>query len=107
MVCFKQFWREQPAAVLGDAATVTGMISHPEVSATPTNALLGIGGARGGYHRCHGTLMGGAGAFTVRDAGAWPLRGTGLKDGDEFGGAHRVVGYECDGLDCCWQVTAP
>lgn len=35
--------------------------------------------------------------FVVRDATHWSLEGTGARDGDVFGDAARVVGYECDG----------
>ncbi len=35
--------------------------------------------------------------FTVRTPRHWVFDGTGLREGDVFGGAERVVGYECDG----------
>ena len=33
--------------------------------------------------------------------------GTGLKRGDEFGGKHTVVGYECDGCQIEWRDGLP
>jgi hypothetical protein len=35
--------------------------------------------------------------FTVEQAGHWVFAGTGLQDGDSFGEADYLVGYECDG----------
>jgi hypothetical protein len=108
MHCHKQFWREQPQDILTDPKRVTGLMALPCVfgAGRPPNALLGLGTAYGGYHRCHGQLMDGSGAFTVCQPDAWPLRGTGLALGDTFGGAHSIVGYECDGLDVQWVVRA-
>lgn len=34
--------------------------------------------------------------YRVVEAGHWVYEGTGLRDGDEFGAAERLVGYECD-----------
>jgi len=41
--------------------------------------------------------------FTVRVADHWVFAGTGLREGDQFGAAERLVGYECDG--CKLQRT--
>lgn len=35
--------------------------------------------------------------YTVRDPSHWIFAGTGLCEGDVFGAAQRLVGYECDG----------
>jgi hypothetical protein len=35
--------------------------------------------------------------YTVQHADHWVFAGTGLCDGDTFGAAHALVGYECDG----------
>ena len=62
----------------------------------------------GGYHRCHGKSMDGAGAYIVNRGcsdgdGCWATRGTGLAAGDAFGGVDAgtgcrgVGGYEADG----------
>lgn len=45
--------------------------------------------------------------FTVVDAGHWIFAGTGLRDGDEFGGAQRLIGYECDGAPLIGPRHAP
>ena len=38
--------------------------------------------------------------YTVRDAGHWIYEGTGLRNGDVFGGGadQALIGYECDGV---------
>lgn len=45
--------------------------------------------------------------FTVVDAGHWIFEGTGLRNGDEFGAAERLVGYECDGAPLIGPREAP
>lgn len=35
--------------------------------------------------------------YTVEDATHWIFEGTGLSNGQGFGGADRLIGYECDG----------
>ncbi len=39
----------------------------------------------------------GYGGYAVTDAGHWVFDGTGLRDGDTFGRAQAIVGYEVDG----------
>jgi hypothetical protein len=51
----------------------------------------------GGYHLSHGAYMDGLGEYTVKRADHWALEGTGLKEGDVFGGESTIVGYETDG----------
>ena len=63
----------------------------------PENSFTGVGWDQGGYHRSHGQHVDGSGAYTVRRAEHWVFEGTGLKDGDTFGGADTIVGYETDG----------
>ena len=89
----------------------------------------------GGYHKSHGQVMDGSGAFTLlrpgtwvtagleedaeAEAGAsgegtrsrlkpWPLALAGLAKGSEFGGTGGgVVGYECDGCRTDRATLAP
>ncbi|MBC5799626.1 MAG: hypothetical protein GIX03_01655 [Candidatus Eremiobacteraeota bacterium] len=37
--------------------------------------------------------------YTVRTAAHWTFAGTGLRQGDAFGAAQRLIGYECDGCN--------
>jgi hypothetical protein len=43
--------------------------------------------------------MDGSGAYTVHRPDHWVFEGTDLKEGQEFGGQHTIVGYECDGCE--------
>ena len=44
--------------------------------------------------------------YTVRDAAHWIFEDTGLRDGDVFGAADRLLGYECDGAAAGEHVVA-
>lgn len=77
---------------------------HPPVSAEhsdqwwriePENTLTGVSYRNGGgWWKGEREPLG----FTVQHAGHWIFDGTGLRDGDVFGAAERLVGYECDGV---------
>jgi hypothetical protein len=99
VVCHKQFWDAQPAGVLADPAQVTGLMAHPRIHGPegPPSRLIGLDVRRGGYHRCHGLLMGGSGGYAVCRADAWPLEVSGLAEGVDLGGALRVVGFALEG----------
>ena len=73
----------------------------------PENTLTGVGFLWGGYHKSHGQLMDGSGAFTTHRPEHWVFEGTGLKRGDEFGGKGSIVGYECDGCHLEWKDGLP
>jgi len=73
----------------------------------PENQLMGVGFLHGGYHRSHGQYMEGKGAFTAHRPDHWILQGTGLGQGDEFGGKDTIVGYECDGCELEWREGRP
>lgn len=76
---------------------------HPPVSAErsdqwwriePENTLTGVSYRNGGgWWKGAREALG----FTVQHSGHWIFEGTGLRDGDTFGAAERLVGYECDG----------
>lgn len=60
----------------------------------PENALTGVSYRNGGgWWRGEREPLG----FTVQHAGHWIYNGTDLRDGDTFGAADRLIGYECDG----------
>ncbi len=69
----------------------------PERSDEPENALLGASFRHGGERDRaeHPVPVG----FRVQHADSWVYEGTGLADGDVFGGGpdEYLVGYECDG----------
>jgi hypothetical protein len=73
----------------------------------PENQLTGVGFLYGGYHLSHGQYMDGSGAFEVHRPEHWVFAGTGLKQGEEFGGEHTVVGYECDGCEFTMEGGLP
>lgn len=99
LVCFKQNFREDPKYVLGGPnPTLTTLWSHPIVG-DPENTLTNVGMLAGGFHKSHGMLMDGSGAFTVERPDHWVFAGTGLARGAEFGGQQSIVGYECDGCE--------
>ncbi|MFM8985101.1 MAG: N,N-dimethylformamidase beta subunit family domain-containing protein [Planctomycetia bacterium] len=99
LVCHKQHFAADPLyKPAGPNPTLTTLWSHPLVG-RPENTLTNVGVLHGGFHRSHGQLTDGSGAFTVERPDHWVFAGTGLDRGSEFGGGHTVVGYECDGCE--------
>ncbi len=98
LVCHKQAYRADPLFAKGERKLLSTLWSHHLVG-RPENALTGVGFLHGGYHRSHGQLMTGSGAFTVDKPDHWLFAGTTLKAGGVFGALHKVVGYECDGCE--------
>ncbi len=97
MVCHKYNAHETDPVVGTDAqATMTGMWCDPLVG-RPETALLGAGSAYGLYSRFGAATPRGSGAFTVYRNDHWMFAGTGLRYGDQLGGADGVVGYETVG----------
>jgi hypothetical protein len=68
------------------------------VPAHPENALTGVSFRNGGERPLAAGVEAPVG-FQVQHADHWVYEGTGLRDGDVFGGARDeyLVGYECDG----------
>ena len=106
LVCWKQNYHMDPVYPTGDRTLLTSLWSHHLVG-RPENELTGVGFLWGGYHRSHDQFMDGSGAFTVHRSDHWVFEGTGLKQGDEFGGADTIVGYECDGCELEWRDGLP
>ena len=98
LTCWKQLFNMDPAYAAGDYANLSTLWSHYLVD-RPENQLTGVGFLYGGYHLSHGQHMDGSGAFAVHRPQHWIFAGTGLEQGDEFGGEHTIVGYECDGCE--------
>ena len=107
LTCWKQNYHSDP--VYGARAgyeTLSSLWSHALIK-RPENELTGVGFLWGGYHKSHGQLMDGSGAFTVHRPDHWIYEGTGLKRGDSFGGKDTIVGYECDGCEIEWRDGLP
>lgn len=107
LTCWKQNYHSDP--VYGARAgyeTLSSLWSHFLIK-RPENELTGVGFLWGGYHKSHGQLMDGSGAFTVHRPDHWLYEGTGLKRGDSFGGKDTIVGYECDGCEIEWRDGLP
>ncbi len=107
LVCYKQAYRADPLyREKGDLKLLSTLWSHHLVG-RPENTLTGVGFLWGGYHRSHGQLMEGSGAYTVHRPDHWLFSGTNLKRGEEFGGKNTIVGYECDGCELTWKDGLP
>ena len=106
LVCWKQRFNQDPLYAGGDHGLLSTLWSHHLVG-RPENALTGVGFLYGGYHLSHGQFMDGSGAYTVHRPDHWVYEGTGLQQGDEFGGAETIVGYECDGCEFVFKDGLP
>ena len=107
LTCWKQNFHSDP--VYSERAgydTLSSLWSHHLVKRTE-NSLTGVGFLWGGYHRSHGQLMDGSGAYTVHRPDHWLFAGTGLKRGNSFGAKDTIVGYECDGCQIEWRDGLP
>jgi hypothetical protein len=98
LTSWKQWYNLDPVYPTGEHRSLTTLWSHHLVN-RPENQLTGVGFLFGGYHRSHGQFMDGKASYTVHRPGHWLFEGTGLKQGDEFGGKDTIVGYECDGCE--------
>ncbi len=75
----------------------------------PENAMTGVSYRNGGYVNDHGFYPAsqGHGGYTVHRSDHWVYEGTGLSDGDTFGRAATIVGYETDGALFTWENGLP
>ena len=96
MVTYKEDYKKDPLYAPDGHPLLSTLYSHPLVN-RPENHLTGVGFPMGGYHLSHGAYMDGPGEYTVRRADHWAMEGTGLREGDVFGGESTIVGYETDG----------
>jgi hypothetical protein len=101
---FNQDEKYSPVAdTIPELATLWG---HHLV-ARPENTMTGVGFLHGGYHKSHGQLMDGSGAYRVHRPDHWLFEKTNLEAGTEFGGKDTIVGYECDGCEIEWRDGLP
>jgi N,N-dimethylformamidase beta subunit-like, C-terminal len=106
LVCWKQAFKQDPLYPGGDHRLLSTAWSHYLVN-RPENQLTGVGFLFGGFHLSHGQYMDGSGAFTVYRPDHWIFAGSGLKQGDTFGGKDTIVGYECDGCEFTMKDGLP
>lgn len=107
LTCWKQNYHSDPVYAAREGyATLSSLWSHYLVQ-RPENQLTGVGFLWGGYHKSHGQLMDGSGAFTVHRPTHWIFAGTNLKRDEAFGGKDTIVGYECDGCELVWKDGLP
>lgn len=107
MVCYKEAIQDDPIYNPdGPNPTLSTLWSH-HLLKRPENQLTGVGVVHGGFHRSHGQYMDGSGAYTVHRPDHWVFAGTKLTAGQEFGGQHTILGYECDGCEFELQDGLP
>lgn len=106
LTCWKQAYVFDPLFRNGDQRLLSTLWSHHLVG-RPENELTGVGFLWGGYHRSHGQLMDADGAYAVHRPEHWVFEGTQLLKEQKFGGAHTIVGYECDGCELQWREGLP
>jgi hypothetical protein len=107
-LCWKQ-WSNQDEFHTSTAKTIPTLVtlwSHHLVG-RPENTMTGVDFIHGGYHKSHGQLMDGSGAYTVHRPDHWLFEGTSLMKDREFGGKDTIVGYECDGCELEWRDGLP
>ena len=98
LTSWKQWYNNDPIFQTSDHKLLSTLWSHHLVK-RPENELTGVGFLWGGYHKSHGQFMDGKGAYTVHRPDHWLIKGTDLKQGDDFGVKDTIVGYECDGCE--------
>ena len=107
LTCWKQSYKSDPVFKAGKGQALLSSLWSHHLIGRPENTLTGVGFLWGGYHKSHGQLMDGSGAFTAHRTDHWIFEGTDLKRGDAIGGKDTVVGYECDGCEIEWRDKLP
>ncbi len=107
LVNYKDPYRD-PLLGINDKVVTTRWFDYPLYN--PETKLTGVTFREGGIVNYEdGTLpkSQGYGDFAVYNSHYWVYKGTGLKDGDEFGYDASIVGVEVDGNDFTWQNGIP
>jgi hypothetical protein len=97
LVCWKDP-KKDPYYGSSNSNLLTTLWCHHLVN-RPENYLTGVSFSRGGYYDFFDQYRDADGCYTVHRSDHWIFEGTGLRQGDQLGGKHRIVGYECDGCD--------
>lgn len=107
-LCWKQGFNQDElySSTAEKIPNLASLWSHHLIG-RPENSLTGVGFLHGGYHKSHGQLMDGSGAYRVHRPEHWLFENTGLTAGQEFGGKDSIVGYECDGCEIEWRDGLP
>jgi hypothetical protein len=103
MTGYKYRVDEDPVLGAADERFLTGCWSDRRIG-RPETSTIGLTFTRGGYSRYGLGAAESTGAFTAHRPAHWAFAGTGLEDGEEFGGTDAIVAYECDG---CAFETGP
>lgn len=85
-----------PVLGTADQRFLTGAWSDRRIG-RPETSTIGLTFTRGGYSRYGLGAPESSGAYTAHRPDHWLFAGTGLRSGEEFGGADAIVAYECDG----------
>lgn len=108
LLCWKQWFNQDELySSTSEKTPLLATLWGHHLIGRPENEMTGVGFLHGGYHKSHGQLMDGSGAFTVHRPDHWLFTGTELKQGEEFGGKDSIVGYECDGCEIEWREGHP
>jgi hypothetical protein len=103
MTGYKYRVDEDPVLGAADERFLTDCWSDRRIG-RPETSTIGLTFTRGGYSRYGLGAAESTGAYTVHRPAHWAFAGTGLEDGEEFGGTDAIVAYECDG---CAFETGP
>lgn len=106
LVCYKSGTLD-PLAGIQDSLVTTNWYSRPLYD--PENRITGVSYLEGGYVN-QGTCLPrslGYGCYGAFNTNHWAYAGTNLTDGNRFGYASRIVGYEVDGALFQWVNGIP
>ncbi len=106
LVCYKDSTAD-PLHGIQDSLVTVNWFSPPVNN--PENKFTGVSFRNGGFVNYNGqlTTSQGYGDYAVYNSQSWVYKGTGLQDGDEFGGDAAIVGYETDGAKFDWNDGIP
>lgn len=108
IICYKNAFADPLFHISPDKVTVN-WFDWP--ANNPENSVTGVSFRNGGYVNVFGAYIAtpdnNNGAYRVSSAKSWVYNGTGVEDGDYFGKARAIVGYEVDGALFSLQSGKP
>jgi hypothetical protein len=106
VICYKDKSLDPLTGIDNKRVTVT-WAADPVLR--PENPLTGVSWRKGGFVNAFGWFPAaqGYGGYTAYDTDHWVFAGTGLRDGQVFGQAAAIVGYEVDGALLGWIRGVP